>query len=221
MLVAVATALGLSVELELADRRRSSRIPSIRQRDSVHAAMGEFEAAHLRQLGHHVAIDEPYQHFQFAGRADLVAWDDRRRHLLHLENRTQFPDLQDAAGSFTAKRAYLSAIVADRIGTSRFASETHVMVCLWSAEVLHAIRLHPETFRSIAPDPADPFGAWWSDTPARPGRSSSLVLLDPFATGHRSSWVDLQSALGSARPRYRGYAEAAARLAGSGGKMAS
>ena len=54
--------------------------------------MGEYEASHLRALGFKVGIDEPYQHYQFAGRADLVAWDVDARAFLHIENGTRFPD---------------------------------------------------------------------------------------------------------------------------------
>jgi hypothetical protein len=36
--------------------------------------MGEFEARHFRPIVDGVGLDEPYQHYQFAGRADFVAW---------------------------------------------------------------------------------------------------------------------------------------------------
>src|SRR5688572_10459638 len=72
----------------------------------VHSAMTEFEAAHFRPFGVHLGTDEPYQHYQFAGRGDLVAWDDPGGSFLHIENRTRFPDIQEIAGSFNAKRAY-------------------------------------------------------------------------------------------------------------------
>src|SRR3972149_745963 len=35
----------------------------------------------------------PYQHYQCAGRAGLLAWERERRSLLHVENRTRFPNL--------------------------------------------------------------------------------------------------------------------------------
>ncbi len=60
----------------------------------MHAAMGEAGAAHLRTLGFAVRLDEPFQHYQFAGRGDVVAWSVERAALLHLENRTAFPNLQ-------------------------------------------------------------------------------------------------------------------------------
>ena len=41
----------------------------------VHATMGEPELAYLRGRGYGVGVEEPYQHYQFAGRADVVAWD--------------------------------------------------------------------------------------------------------------------------------------------------
>jgi len=73
--IRLTSALGLRVEIELVDPRRR-REPAGRWVDPVHSAMGEFEAAHLRPLGCHVGIDEPYQHFEFAGRGDVVAWDE-------------------------------------------------------------------------------------------------------------------------------------------------
>lgn len=50
--------------------------------------------AHLRRSGFEVAIAEPHQHYQFAGRADRLGWDLDRRALIHIENRTRFPDMQ-------------------------------------------------------------------------------------------------------------------------------
>jgi transcriptional regulator with XRE-family HTH domain len=65
------SALALRLDATLIDpRRKSTARPA---EDPVHAAMGELEAAALRRHGFAVAIDEPYQHFQFAGRADVVA----------------------------------------------------------------------------------------------------------------------------------------------------
>ncbi|MBA2255354.1 MAG: hypothetical protein H0W07_09595 [Chloroflexi bacterium] len=74
--------------------------------------MGELEARHLREAGFAIAVDEPYQHYQFAGRADLLAWDVEQRALLHCENRTLFPDMQGTAGAWNAKRAYLARVIA-------------------------------------------------------------------------------------------------------------
>ena len=147
----------------------------------------------------------------------MVAWDLERAALLHIENRTQFPNLQEVAGSFNAKRSYLADDLAIRIGLGRpdWASVTHVIVALWSAEVLHAVRLRSETFRSICPDRADAFLAWWTgDIPAEPPASSVFVLCDPDpAVRERFRFASLDDAL-RVRPRYRGYAEAAQRLGG-------
>lgn len=212
MIVALSAALGLSVELDLVDRKRRDRLSSFRAEDPVHAAMGELEARRLRGFGFAVAMDEPYQHYQFSGRADLVAWSVGDRALLHLENRTQFPNVQESLGSFNAKRAYFAAELAARLGLKPFVTETHVMACLWSSEVLHALRIHPETFRTACPDAADCFAAWWSGAHPAAGRSSALIVLDPLAEGRQRQWVDLETAISVARPRVRGYAEAALRL---------
>ncbi len=120
--VRIARALGLELRMELIDPRQRSSGP--RGTDLVHAGMGEVEVAHLRGLGYGVGVDEPYQHFQFAGRADVVAWDLDHRALLHIENRTRFPDIQAAAGALNAKRDHLAASIARRLGLGRFASQT-------------------------------------------------------------------------------------------------
>lgn len=86
----VATALELWPELLASDPRQRQRAPGHDQ-DFVHAAMGELQASRLRSNGFGVGMDEPYQHYQFAGRADLVAWESERAALLHIENRTGFP----------------------------------------------------------------------------------------------------------------------------------
>jgi transcriptional regulator with XRE-family HTH domain len=207
---AVATALGRRAELHLVDhgRRDARRSLSI---DAVHSAMGELEARHLRELGFQVGIDEPYQHYQFAGRADLVAWDAGARAMLHIENRTRFPDFQEMAGAYNSKRAYLGRALADRLGIGSWRSETHVIAALWSAEVLHALRLRTNSFKSICADDARAFEAWWSGRPPVPGASSSLVVLDPFVTSRQRSFISLDDAIAGARPRYRGYADAASR----------
>ncbi len=208
--VRLATALGMRLDVELADPRRRLRHLD-RPADPVHSAMGEFEAAHLRQLGFGVGVDEPYQHFQFAGRADVVAWDLPTRSLLHIENRTRFPDFQEMAGSFNAKRAYLGRVLAERLGRNGWVSEPHVIAALWSAEVLHAFRLRSESFRALAGGDPGAFERWWNGSPPAAGRSATLIILDPLAAGRYRPFVGLDRAL-TARPRYRGYADAASAM---------
>jgi len=77
--VAVSRALGLRPAFDLVDPRRRS--PLTRAEDPIHAAMGEAEAALLQGPGRGLSLDEPYQHFQFAGRADVVAWSEAERWL--------------------------------------------------------------------------------------------------------------------------------------------
>jgi transcriptional regulator with XRE-family HTH domain len=201
----VAVALGVRPELVLVDPRRSTEL---RQADPVHAWMGDVEAAHFHPFGFPVAIDEPYQHFQFAGRGDLVAWSLELRALLHIENRTRFPDVQQAAGSYNAKRAYLAGAIAERIGLrGGFTSVTHVMVGLWSNEALHVVRLRTATFRSLCPDNPTAFEGWWAGHPPVRGVSSAMVLFDPMDRPRSRRWVDLDGAR-RAEPRYLGYADA-------------
>ncbi len=140
----------------------------------------------------------------------MLAWSIERRALLHIENRTRFPNIGEAAGSYNAKRAYLAGDIARRLGQRHgFDSVTHAIVALWSAEVLHVLRLRPETFRSVCPDPIDAFGEWWTGKPPDSGVVSTLVVLDslPGDRSTRRRFVSMDS-LASARPRYRGYADA-------------
>lgn len=205
-LLRLATPLGLKPQLSFTDGR-AQRPP--RDADPIHAAMAELEARHFRAAGFTIAVDESYQHYQFAGRADLVAWDLERRALLHCENRTLFPNVREIAGAWNAKRAYLASALAERLDLrGGWLSATHAMVALWSSEVLHVLRLRTETFRAVCPDTPDAFAAWWSGTPPARGTNSTFVLLDPLAHGRQRQWVALDAAV-SARPRLSTYREAA------------
>ena len=112
------------------------------------------------------------------------------------------------AGSFNAKRAYFGTALAERLGIRGWRSETHVIAGLWSAEVLHSLRLRTETFRAICPDDPSAFEGWWSGKPPTSGKTSTLVVLDPFASDRERVFVALDEAL-KLRPRHAGYAEAA------------
>ena len=223
----LATALGLRPSLDLAnmrghdrghDRGRGGRGPlgagtGDQAGDFVHAAMGEVEARALPGPGRTVAIDEPYQHYQFAGRADLLSWD--QENLLHIENRTQFPNLQEAAGSYNAKLQYVARALAERLdrGPHGWRSVTHVMACLWSSEVLHAIRLRRASFAALCPDPPDALQAWLRGEPPAAGVSSSLVVLDPLVPfGSRRRTIAAVEEPPRLDPRHRGYADAAEAL---------
>jgi HTH-type transcriptional regulator/antitoxin HipB len=215
----LATALGLRPSLDLAELRgrpHGART-GYEAGDVVHAAMGELEARELAAPGRTLAIDEPYQHYQFAGRADVLAWD--RQNLLHIENRTRFPNFQEAAGSYNAKRQYLAGSLAERagIGPGGWRSVTHVMACLWSSEVLHTIRLRRASFAALCPDPPDALLAWLrGETPAA-GVSSSLVVLDPLVPfGSRRRTIAAVEEPPHLDPRYRSYADAAEALRRAG-----
>ena len=177
--------------------------------------MGELEASHLQRLGFPVAIDEPYQHFQFAGRADVLAWSLECRALLHIENKTRLQDLQELAGAYNAKRRYLAAVMGERLGLGNrgWDSVTHVLAVLWSSEVLHVLRLRSGTFSALCPDSAEAFGGWWTGAIPAPGITSAIMVLDPDPTlsSRRARWIGAE-AIATARPRYRDYADAAAAL---------
>jgi transcriptional regulator with XRE-family HTH domain len=207
----LATALGLDPTFSMSTPRRGG---VVRDADAVHAAMGESEAAHFRERGRDVLLDEPYQHYQFAGRADVLAIDRSRRDLLHIENRTRFPDLQAFAGTYNAKRAYLASDLARRLGIpGGFRTVTHVVAGLWSSEVLHVVRLRRASFASVCPDPAHTFAAWCDGDGEVTASMSTFILFDPMR-GRRSTrrrWVGLD-AIDRVDPRYRGYAHALEQL---------
>ena len=200
-------ALGLRLEMDIVDHRRSKGL--VRKEDPVHAGMTEWFARRLGGNGFALSLDEPYQHYQFAGRADIVAWTLDPPALLHIENRTQFPNIQEAIGSYNAKRRYLPAAMADRLGArDGFTSVTNVMAVLWSAEALHDLRLRSATFAATCADPVAHLEAWLSGSPPSATRSTStLVVIDPTATGRSRSLIGLVD-VSTARPRFRGYADA-------------
>lgn len=207
--IRVGAALGLRAEFDLIDPRRRG---TGRVEDPVHATMGEWIAARLARPGVGISFDEPFQHYQFAGRADVLAWSVDERAMLHIENRTRFPNLQDAFGSYNAKRRYLPRILAERLGIrGGFASVSHVMAGLWSSEVLHAVRRHRSSFAAVCPDGLQAFEAWLAGGGMPAGVTSSFVLLDPMESGRRRSYVG-SGDLDAVRSRYRGYADAAEAL---------
>jgi len=150
--------------------------------------------------------------------AEFVAWTREPAALLHIENRTRFPNFGEAFGAFNAKRRWLAPALAERLGVRHgFESVTHVLVALWTSEVLHEVRMHPSSFRAICPDGPAAFRAWMEGDRIPPVVTSTFVLLDPVPGGrsHRRPWVDLEAAL-RVRPRYAGYAEALAALRAQG-----
>jgi hypothetical protein len=140
----------------------------------------------------------------------VLGWD--RENLLHIENRTRFPNLQEAAGAYNAKRQYLPRALAERLdlGPRGWRSVTHVMACAWSAEVLHVLRLRRASFNALCPDPQDALEAWLSGATPGEGVTSTLVLLDPlvpFGSRRRTILPMVEPPL--IRPRHRGYADIA------------
>ena len=121
------------------------------------------------------SIDEPYQHYQFAGRAD-VARVGSTSNLLHIENRTRFQNLQEARRR-VQRQAPVPRVI-DRpavstCGPRGWRSVTHVMACLWSSEVLHSVRLRRATFEALCPDPVESLEAWLAGDRARRRRDAA------------------------------------------------
>lgn len=206
----VAEALGLRLDIDLAGPASPLEVE-----DAVHAVMGEVQARRLGTGLREVLVDEPYQRFRFAGRADLVVVDRPALALHHSENKTRIVSVGEMGGSFNAKCLWLGEHVAERYRLRRLASETHVLVLLWSEEVLAAARTLARTLRSFGPDGTRAFCAWWGGSPL-PGMHRGLVFLDPIDRGSgQPQWVGLEEALES-RPRYQGYQDAFEELRRSG-----
>jgi hypothetical protein len=87
------------------------------------------------------------------------------------------------------------------------------MACLWSSEVLHAIRLRRATFAALCPDAPDALVAWLRGEQPRPGVTSSLIVLDPAVPfGSRRRTIAPAAEPPILEPRYRGYGDAAETL---------
>jgi transcriptional regulator with XRE-family HTH domain len=198
-------ALGLRLELALRDPQARGR--PARSEDPVHAAIVELLAKRHAVPGRLVAVDEPFQHCQFAGRADLAVVDPVGPDLLHHEVKTAIPNTGELAGAWNVKRQYLAGVLAERHGIrGGFRSVTHVLTLAWTAECLHVVRLRTATIRALGPDPADGFAAWWNgDRPPMPGVTATVILLDPFERPRAPAWIGTDD-VHAARPRHRGYA---------------
>jgi len=203
----LATALGLRLEPKMVDPRARDSRPA-RAEDPVHAAIVETLAARYTAQGRIVAVDEPFQHFHFAGRGDVVAIETGGPDLIHHEVKTALPNIGEAAGSWNAKRQYLAPVLAQRYGFRHgFRSMTHVLTFAWTAECLHLIRIRASTIRSLGPDDEGAFRAWWEGaTPSDAGVTATVVLLDPVPRERSASWTGIRD-LARLRPRYRGYAD--------------
>jgi transcriptional regulator with XRE-family HTH domain len=198
-------ALGLRLEASLDDPR--SRVRPPRAEDPVHAAIVDLLAARYAAQGRLVTADEPFQHYQFAGRADLAVIDPAGPHLLHHEVKTAIPNVGELAGAWNVKRQYLARALAERHAMrDGFRSVTHVLTVAWTAECLRVLRLREASIRSLGPDDAAAFSAWWQgDVPVAPRATATVVFLDPIERPRAAAWVGLD-ALGDARPRHDGYA---------------
>jgi transcriptional regulator with XRE-family HTH domain len=219
MYIRLAAALGRRLEFDLDDpstpgeaavQATDERDRPRPGRDIVHAAMGEIEVARLLAHGRAPGIDVPWQHYRFGGRADVLACDSSRRALAYIENKGELSDVQEALGRFNEAQGYLGVALWERLGmVGPPLVETHVMVALWSADVIDVVRRHPATFLSAFPDPPDAFLAWWSGGVPPRGRTAAFVLLDPFAAGRARRFAGLSEVLAGIQPRVAGYAAAA------------
>ena len=195
-------ALGLRLEAALDDPR--SRARPGRAEDPVHAAIVEMLAARYAAQGRHVAADEPFQYFQFAGRADVTVVDPTGPDLLHHEVKTAILNVGELAGAWNVKRRYLAATLAERHGArGGFRSVTHVLTIAWTADCLHVLRLREATIRpsdrtrrkrspdgGTGRDPKPPGlrrPSWsstrWSGPGRRPGRRSTISGPSGLGTG--------------------------------------
>lgn len=200
------TALGMRLEASLQDPHEKAR-PG-RAEDPVHAAIVEGLVARYETQGRLVGADEPFQHFQFAGRADVTAVDTAGPDLLHHEVKTAIVNVGELAGAWNVKRQYLARALADRSAIrGGFRSVTHVLTIAWTADCLRVLRLREATLRSLGPDVPGPFARWWDGgRPEAPATTSIVIVLDPLERPRAPAWAPLQD-LGALRPRHRSYAD--------------
>jgi len=213
--VRLGAALGLRLDLSLEDPR--AKAPVGRAQDPVHAAIVEALAARYGAQGRRVGADEPFQHFQFAGRADVTAVDPGGSDLLHHEVKTLIPNVGELAGAWNVKRQYLAGALADRHAIrGGFRSVTHVLTIAWTAECLHVARLREATIRSLGPDRPDAFARWWDGgRPEAAGVTSTVVVFDPVERPRATSWTSLD-VVAPLRPRHRDYADLLRQLRDAG-----
>ena len=147
----------------------------------------------------------------------MTAIDERGPDLLHHEVKTAMPNVGELAGAWNVKREYLAGALADRHASrGGFRSVTHVLTFAWTAECLHALRLRAATIRSMGPEPPEAFARWWEGgEPAAAGITSTVIVFDPVEQPRRPAWASLD-ALGTLRPRHRGYADLLQELRDSG-----
>jgi transcriptional regulator with XRE-family HTH domain len=200
------SALGLPLEVSMEDPRAKPR-PG-RAEDPVHASIVEMLAARYYAQSRLVMADEPFQHYQFAGRADVMAVDPAGPDLLHHEVKTALLNIGELAGAWNAKRHYLAASIAQRHGFRHgFRSVTHVLTIAWTAECLHVVRIRGATIHSLGSDAPDAFARWWAgERPEAPGTTSTVVIVDPIVRPRAPTWAALGE-VGAVRPRYRDYAD--------------
>jgi transcriptional regulator with XRE-family HTH domain len=208
-------ALGLRLEASLLDPRSRSRVG--KAEDPVHAAIVEMLAARYSSQGRLVSADEPFQHYQFAGRADVTAIDEAGPDLIHHEVKTAIPNIGELAGTWNVKRQYLARVLAERRGLrGGFRSVTHVLTIAWTADCLRVLRLREATMHSLGPDGPDAFSRWWDGSRPDAGRvTAAVVILDPIDRPRAPAWMPMHG-LATVRPRYRDYADLLSQLRAAG-----
>ncbi len=91
------------------------------------------------------------------------------------------------------------------------------MACLWSSEVLDAIRLRRASFAGLCPDPPDALKAWLRGEPPVPGVTSFLIVLDPLVPfGSRRRTIAAVDEPPRLDPRHRDHEDAAEALRRAG-----
>jgi hypothetical protein len=91
------------------------------------------------------------------------------------------------------------------------------MLALWSAEVLHQLRLHRSSFGTLCSGDEAAFERWWLGEPAPSAVHVHVLVFDPIEGRRpdRRRWIGLGE-LAPARPRYRDHAESLAALREAG-----
>lgn len=206
-LASAGDALGMTVEVSVRTPLLGHRQP----RDVVHARCCRYVERHLRALGWRVAREVPIGGPRPTGWIDVLAVEPSSGALLVIEVKTVIDDV----GAIERKLGWYSqAAIAAARGLGWGARHVSVaLLCLDSTDVRAVIARNLDLVSSSFTIGAPDLRRWLGAGAGAPLDGRALVLIDPLRRGRR--WMlGYRPGGGEREPAYRGYADAAARLAG-------
>lgn len=139
--------------------------------DRAHAALVEYMARYLTDLGWLVRTEVGFNQFGDRGAADLVGWHERRQALAIAEMKSRFEDLQALGSSFDRKRRVLPDQLERELGwTAREVGGLLVAVGTRANRTI--VREHRVSLSGQWPDDTRAATAWLAGRP-RPGNRTT------------------------------------------------